>query len=165
MTGTVKQNADNAQAASQMAVSAKEEAEKGGSVVLEAVEAMQAITTSSKRIAEISAASSEQAQGIEQVNKAITQMDSVTQQTAAQNEGFKSFGGALKRQAEDLSAQVAAFKSMQEAAADSQSSQEAVSDAGTDAVARGTFDTSHSRSSHITQRWLASGPRSREWTN
>jgi len=53
MTSTVKQNADNARQANQMAVSARGTAEQGGTVVKEAVRAMEAITKSSKQIAEI----------------------------------------------------------------------------------------------------------------
>ncbi len=53
MTSTVKQNADNAHQANQMAVSARNGAETGGQVVKETVGAMEAITASSKKIAEI----------------------------------------------------------------------------------------------------------------
>jgi len=53
ITSTVKQNADNAQQANQLAVSARDGAEKGGAVVKEAVSSMAAITQSSKKIAEI----------------------------------------------------------------------------------------------------------------
>jgi methyl-accepting chemotaxis protein len=53
MTSTVKQNADNAKQANQLAVHAREAAEKGGSVVGQAVSTMQEINTASKRIADI----------------------------------------------------------------------------------------------------------------
>jgi methyl-accepting chemotaxis protein len=53
MTSTVKQNADNARQANQMAVSARDSAGQGGTVVSEAVGAMDAITASSKQIAAI----------------------------------------------------------------------------------------------------------------
>ena len=53
MTSTVKQNSDNAQQANQLAVSARDQAENGGSVVGEAVTAMSAISDSSKQIADI----------------------------------------------------------------------------------------------------------------
>ena len=53
LTGTVKQNADNARQANQLAASAREEAEKGGSVVANAVSAMGQINDSSKKIADI----------------------------------------------------------------------------------------------------------------
>jgi methyl-accepting chemotaxis protein len=53
LTGTVKQNADNARQANQLASSAREQAEKGGSVVGTAVLAMGAINDASKKIADI----------------------------------------------------------------------------------------------------------------
>ena len=53
MTATVKQNADNARQASQLAVGARDQADRGGSVVGRAVSAMGEISESSKRIADI----------------------------------------------------------------------------------------------------------------
>ncbi len=53
LTGTVKNNADNAQQANQLAASARSTAEKGGDVVKEAVVAMEEINSSSSKIAEI----------------------------------------------------------------------------------------------------------------
>jgi len=53
MTSTVKQNADNARQANQLASAARDQAEKGGSVVSNAVGAMSAINDSSKQIADI----------------------------------------------------------------------------------------------------------------
>jgi len=53
LTSTVKQNADNARQANQLASGAREQAEKGGDVVRRAVDAMAAINTSSKKIADI----------------------------------------------------------------------------------------------------------------
>ena len=53
MTSTVSQNADNARQANQLAAGAREQAEKGGEVVGRAVEAMGAINSSSKEIADI----------------------------------------------------------------------------------------------------------------
>ncbi len=53
MTSTVKQNADNARQANQLAVGAREQAEKGGDVVLKAVSAMGEINKSSRKIADI----------------------------------------------------------------------------------------------------------------
>jgi methyl-accepting chemotaxis protein len=49
----VKQNASNATQANQLASSARSAAEKGGVVVSSAIEAMQAITDSSKKVADI----------------------------------------------------------------------------------------------------------------
>jgi methyl-accepting chemotaxis protein len=53
MTATVKQNADNARQANQLAVGAREQAEKGGSVVHRAIGAMGEINASSRKIADI----------------------------------------------------------------------------------------------------------------
>jgi methyl-accepting chemotaxis protein len=53
MTSTVKQNADNAGQANQLATAARDQAEKGGTVVGKAVKAMTEINESSKKIADI----------------------------------------------------------------------------------------------------------------
>jgi methyl-accepting chemotaxis protein len=53
MTSTVKQNADNAGQANQLATAARDQAEKGGTVVGRAVKAMADINDSSKKIADI----------------------------------------------------------------------------------------------------------------
>ncbi|GJL57186.1 MAG: hypothetical protein NPIRA03_00430 [Nitrospirales bacterium] len=205
MTSTIKQNADNAKQANQLAVAAREVAEKGGAVTDKAVVAMDEINKSSKKIAdiinvideiafqtnllalnaaveaarageqgrgfavvasevrnlaqrsasaakeikalinesvqkvgdgselvnrsgqtlveivnsvkrvtdiisEISAASQEQAAGIDQVNKAVMQMDQGTQQNAALVEEATSASQSMKQQAAELLNQVAFFK-------------------------------------------------------
>ena len=205
MTSTIKQNADNAKQANQLAVAAREVAEKGGTVTDKAVEAMNEINKSSKKIAdiinvideiafqtnllalnaaveaarageqgrgfavvasevrnlaqrsataakeikalinesvqkvgdgselvnrsgqtleeivnsvkrvtdiisEISAASQEQAAGIDQVNKAVMQMDQGTQQNAALVEEATSASQSMAHQAQDLLQQVEFFK-------------------------------------------------------
>ncbi len=53
MTATVKQNADNAHQAERLVQQVREQANIGGSVVAEAVQAMQAIDESSRQIADI----------------------------------------------------------------------------------------------------------------
>jgi methyl-accepting chemotaxis protein len=53
ITATVKQNADNAQAANQLAVTARDTAEKGGAVVADAVGAVTRIEDSARKIADI----------------------------------------------------------------------------------------------------------------
>jgi methyl-accepting chemotaxis protein len=53
MTATVKQNADNARQANQLAVGAREQAERGGAVVHRAISAMGEINTSSRKISDI----------------------------------------------------------------------------------------------------------------
>lgn len=204
MTATVKQNADNARQASQLAVSARDQADRGGNVVSRAVSAMGEISDSSKRIAdiiavideiafqtnllalnaaveaarageqgrgfavvaaevrtlaqrsakaakeikeligdsvekvkagtvlvdesgkslaeivnsvkrvadivaEISAASEEQASGIDQVNTAVTQMDTTTQQNAALVEEAAAASKAMEQQAQTLVETVSYF--------------------------------------------------------
>jgi methyl-accepting chemotaxis protein len=61
-------------------------------------------------IAEITAASQEQASGIDQVNKAIMQMDEATQQNAALVEEATSASQSMKEQAQALMRQVVSFK-------------------------------------------------------
>jgi len=53
MTSTVKQNADNAGKASQLATAARDQADKGGSVVNKAIRAMTEINESSRKIVDI----------------------------------------------------------------------------------------------------------------
>ncbi|MCY1247620.1 Methyl-accepting chemotaxis protein III [compost metagenome] len=59
---------------------------------------------------EISAASAEQSSGIEQVNQAVTQMDTVTQQNAALVEEAAAAAGSLEEQAQRLKEAVATFR-------------------------------------------------------
>jgi methyl-accepting chemotaxis protein len=205
MTATVRQNADSAQQANQLAIAARGQAERGGRVVAEAVVAMNAINASSKKIAdiigvideiafqtnllalnaaveaarageqgrgfavvasevrnlasrsaeaakeikaliqdsvgkvgegaklvdesgrtlaeivssvkkvtdivaEIAAASNEQSAGIEQVNKAVTSMDEVTQQNAALVEEAAAAAEALMQQAQALTVTMAHYR-------------------------------------------------------
>lgn len=53
MTATVKQNADNARQANQLAAGAREQAERGGTVVQRAIGAMGEINNASRKIADI----------------------------------------------------------------------------------------------------------------
>jgi methyl-accepting chemotaxis protein len=75
---------------------------------------MQEIVTSVQRVTdimgEISAASVEQSQGINQVNSAITSMDEVTQQNAALVEQAAAAAESLVDQAVGLMDTVSAFK-------------------------------------------------------
>jgi len=61
-------------------------------------------------MAEITAASSEQSSGIEQVNLAIAQMDDVTQQNAALVEQAAAAAESLEEQAQNLVITVSGFK-------------------------------------------------------
>ncbi|MBL4637760.1 MAG: methyl-accepting chemotaxis protein [Proteobacteria bacterium] len=53
LTSTVRQNTDNAAQANQLAGVAREQAEKGGEVIKQAIEAMSAISSSSKKVTDI----------------------------------------------------------------------------------------------------------------
>lgn len=205
LTSTVRQNSDNARQANQLAANAREQAEKGGSVIKDAISAMIAISASSKKvtdiigvideiafqtnllalnaaveaarageqgrgfavvasevrnlaqrsasaakeikelindsgekvkegsmlvdesgrtleeivtgakkvgdiISEIAAAGAEQSQGIEQVNKAVTQMDEMTQQNAALVEEAAAASESLDDQGKNLQRMMSFFK-------------------------------------------------------
>jgi uncharacterized phage infection (PIP) family protein YhgE len=77
--------------------------------------------TSVKHVAdimnEITAASQEQSNGIEEVNKAITQMDEMTQQNAALVEQAAAAAHSMQEQSSALAKAVSVFKLEQEAAA------------------------------------------------
>ncbi len=86
----------------------------GSHQVQQAASTMQEILTAVARVTalmhEISAASEEQASGIEQVNQAIGQMDSVTQQNAALVEEAAAAASSLEEQARRLADAVAIFR-------------------------------------------------------
>ena len=80
---------------------------KGGSDLVEQTNnAFSKVAESTSKIgelvAEIAAASNEQAQGIEQTNTAVTEMDKVTQQNAANAEESASASEELNAQAEQM---------------------------------------------------------------
>ena len=78
-----------------------------GRTMTEIVQAVQRVTDI---MGEISAASSEQSGGIEQVNTAVMQMDQVTQQNAALVEQATAAAGSLEDQARNLREAVAVFR-------------------------------------------------------
>ncbi|MGV8922708.1 MAG: methyl-accepting chemotaxis protein [Thermomonas sp.] len=88
--------------------------EHGNALAEQAGKTMGEIVTSVKRvtdiIADISAASQEQAAGIEQVNQAITQMDESTQQNAALVEEATAAARSMEQQSEHLVHTVAVFR-------------------------------------------------------
>ena len=75
---------------------------------------MDEVVASIKRVTdimgEISAASTEQSQGVAKVGDAVTQMDQVTQQNAALVEEMAAAAISLKSQAQELVQTVAMFK-------------------------------------------------------
>ncbi|MBN4664828.1 cache domain-containing protein [Pandoraea nosoerga] len=73
-------------------------------------EIVQAVKRVTDIMGEISAASAEQSGGIEQVNRAVAQMDEVTQQNAALVEEAAAAAGALESQAHELRAAVSVFQ-------------------------------------------------------
>ena len=72
---------------------------ESGATLSEIVDAISKVTT---MIGEISIASNEQSEGIEQVNKAVTQMDEMTQQNAALVEEASAAGEAMADQARGM---------------------------------------------------------------
>ncbi|MBO9535099.1 methyl-accepting chemotaxis protein [Herbaspirillum sp.] len=81
--------------------------EQAGTTMTEVVASVKRVTDI---VAEISSASQEQSDGIEQVNLAITQMDEVTQQNAALVEQAAAAAGSLQEQAGKLAELVSVFK-------------------------------------------------------
>jgi len=88
--------------------------DSGTALVQRAGTTMSEVVASVRRVsdvvAEISAASHEQSTGIEEVNRAITQMDEVTQQNAALVEEAAAAAGSLQEQAANLAAVVSVFR-------------------------------------------------------
>jgi methyl-accepting chemotaxis protein len=91
-----------------------EKVEEGSKLVDDTGTSLEEIVGSVKKvsdiIAEISAASQEQASGIEQVNKTVMQMDEMTQQNAALVEEAASASEALSAQADSLNTMMEFFK-------------------------------------------------------
>ena len=87
---------------------------EGAALAGEAGKTMGEIVSSVQRVtdimSEISAASQEQAVGIEQVNQTITQMDETTQQNAALVEEASAAARTMEAQADDLDRTVAVFQ-------------------------------------------------------
>ncbi len=87
---------------------------QGTALVDQAGSTMQEVVASIRRVTdimgEISAASSEQSQGVAQVGEAVTQMDQATQQNAALVEESAAAASSLKAQADQLVQAVAVFR-------------------------------------------------------
>src|SRR5450830_1772035 len=91
-----------------------EKVDSGSRLVDAAGKTMNEIVTSVKHVAnimsEITAAGQEQSTGIEEVNRAITQMDEMTQQNAALVEQAAADAESMEEQAANLAHTVSAFK-------------------------------------------------------
>jgi methyl-accepting chemotaxis protein len=92
--------------------------EEGSVLVSESGETLDQINTSVKKvadiIAEIAASSREQSNGIDQVNKAVTQMDEMTQQNAALVEQASAASQSVARKAAELNALVDRYRTHEE---------------------------------------------------
>ncbi len=88
--------------------------DNGTDLVNQSGQTLSEIVASVKRVtdimSEISAASQEQASGIDQINRAIAQMDQVTQTNASQTEELSSTAQSLSSQSRQLQALVARFR-------------------------------------------------------
>jgi len=81
--------------------------DRAGTTMVQVVSAIRRVTD---LMGEISAAGTEQAQGVAQVGEAVQQMDQVTQQNAALVEEMAAAASSLSNQATDLVRVVAVFK-------------------------------------------------------
>lgn len=92
---------------------------EGSTQVENAGATMQEVVASVKRVTdimgEIAAASQEQASGIDQVNRAVSQMDEVTQQNAALVEEAAAAAGSMQDQARELVRAVGVFRLAEDA--------------------------------------------------
>ncbi|WP_347615109.1 methyl-accepting chemotaxis protein, partial [Comamonas thiooxydans] len=88
--------------------------EEGSAQVSQAGQTMDEIVSSVQRVTdimgEITAASHEQTSGIEQINRAVAEMDLVTQQNAALVEESTAAAQSMQQQTSDLSQMVSVFR-------------------------------------------------------
>ena len=106
-------SADAAKEIKSLISTSVERVEHGTTLVDNAGATMTEVVSAIKRVTdlmgEISAASTEQSQGVMQVGEAVTQMDQVTQQNAALVEEMAAAATSLKSQAQELVQTVAVF--------------------------------------------------------
>ncbi len=111
-----QRSAEAAQNTSNLIEKSQESASNGVEVAEEVSEQLTTIQNSSMKvttlISEIAAAAREQAQGIDQLNQAASEMDKVVQQNAADSEESASAAQELTSQAEELENMVATLTSM-----------------------------------------------------
>jgi methyl-accepting chemotaxis protein len=105
-----RRSAEAAKNTADLIEGAQKNAEAGVSVTAEVAKNLGGIRDNAGKvatlIAEIAAASKEQSQGIDQVNTAVSEMDKVVQQSAANAEESASASKELSSQAEELGAMV-----------------------------------------------------------
>ncbi|WP_267223550.1 methyl-accepting chemotaxis protein [Dyella silvae] len=91
-----------------------EKVQAGSALVAESGEVLAGIVVSVKQVtdivAEMAAAAQEQSSGIDQVNRAVMQMDEVTQQNAALVEEAAAAARAMQEQADELAQQIRYFR-------------------------------------------------------
>jgi methyl-accepting chemotaxis protein len=98
--------ADSARSTADLIEGTVKKVKDGGNLVTTTNEAFSEVTQSAAKVGdlvgEIAAASKEQAEGIEQVNKAVVEMDKVVQQNAANAEESASASEEMNAQAEQM---------------------------------------------------------------
>ena len=111
-----QRSAEAAKTTSTLIEESQNNADNGVTVTTEVETILREITESvnkmTRLIGEVSAASEEQAQGINQVNTAVTQMDQVTQNAAANAEESASASEELSSQAQELNTMVEILTSL-----------------------------------------------------
>ena len=111
-----QRSAEAAKNTAEMIQSSVKNADNGVSISKEVGEMLTKIAEGNRKandlVSEITAASKEQSQGIEQINTAVGQMDQVTQSSAANAEESASAAEELSSQAEELNNMVAELRQM-----------------------------------------------------
>jgi methyl-accepting chemotaxis protein len=109
-----QRSANAAKEIKELIANSVDKVEEGARLVDDAGKTMDEIVVSIKSVAdimaEITAASEEQREGIQQVNQAITKMDEATQQNAALVEQAAAAAGSMRDQASNLNQAVGIFK-------------------------------------------------------
>ncbi|MBU1052827.1 MAG: MCP four helix bundle domain-containing protein [Proteobacteria bacterium] len=99
-------SADAAKNTAQMIEGTVKKVREGSELVTKTNKAFQDVSNSSSKVGElvgeIAAASKEQSQGIEQINKAVAEMDKIVQRNAANAEESASASGQMNAQAKQL---------------------------------------------------------------
>ena len=108
-----QRSADSAQQIKDLILSSSAEVESGGQLVADAGSALEDILNRvskvTERIADISTASQEQAQGLKEVNVGMRELDTVTQQNAAMAQEFLGSSGEMASVSKTMLAAVRRF--------------------------------------------------------